>query len=220
MKGKGGTKEPTGESVVSSNRIGQQLGTRGMKTRGRLLMAAESLLRTMSPMDLNATAIAREAGSSAATFYVYFDDVRELLLDLSKAAAPSFTQLFPRPDSLLVRSRLEEDIAFIIATLNAAWDRNAAILRYRNLEADRGDADFHQLRYDLARPVLARLGEAMRAMGPEGRCDADVEADAVVLLAAVERLVATTHEDTQAGPDSEALRSSLIRLVMRSITSG
>lgn len=208
------------DSVVSSNRIGQQLGSRGLKTRSRLLKAAASLLRTMSPMDLNATAIAREAGSSAATFYVYFDDVRQLLLDLSKAAAPTFAQMFPRPDSLLVHGRLEEDIAFVIATLNAAWDRNAAILRYRNLEADRGDVDFHRLRYDLARPVLARLGEAMRRWGPKGRCDADIEADAVVILAAVERLVATTHEDTQTGPDSESLRRSLIRLVLRSITSG
>ena len=203
---------------AESNRIGQQLGARGLRTRTKLLAAAEKLLQSASPMDLNAASIAREAATSAATFYVYFDDVREVLFDLGKAAAPALAELFPSTDSLLDASRLDADIVTFVSAVNAAWDRHAAILLYRNLEADRGDDDFHALRYASARPILARLGQSMRLLGG-ARSEEAIAAEAVVLLAAVERIAATTHERFAAGPSAASLQAALVRLIGRAIRS-
>lgn len=202
---------------IANNRIGQQLGTRGQKTRKRLLAAAEELLRTTSPLNLNATAIARKAGTSPATFYVYFDDVRELLFDLSLAAVPDSADLFPRADSLLDPARIDEDAAVMVDAINAAWDRHATILLYRNLEADRGDMAFQSLRYDWAEPILRHLAEAMRTAGSSAGSDEEIAADAVVLLAAVERIAATTHQDSQYGPTPKFLHDSLVRMICRSL---
>lgn len=202
--------------LVSNNRIGQQLGPRGLKTRRRLLDAAVRLLRTTSPIDLNAAAIAREAGTSAATFYVYFDDVRELVLALVPDAAPELGAMFPRADSFMVAERLEEDARQFVAATFSAWDRNAPILLFRNLEADRGDAAFDAQRNSWASPVLERLIAALLAGNPKGD-RARAYADAVVLLAAVERIAATSHRTPTLGPPSDDLRAALVRQICLAI---
>ena len=207
----------TALALVSSNKIGQQLGPRGFQTRARLLAAAESLLRTTSPIDLSAAEIARAAGTSAATFYVYFDDVRDLVLSLTPGAAPALEAMFPRNDSLLLPTRRHEDAATMIAAVFDAWDRSAAILLFRNLEADRGDAAFDGARTAWAAPVIERLIRAMDSASRTPRTDADAYADAVVLLAALERIAAASHRAPTFGPPVADLRASLQRMICQAL---
>jgi AcrR family transcriptional regulator len=204
-------------TLVRSNKIGQQMGARGAQTRSRLLAAAETLLRTVSPMDLNAAAIAREAETSPATFYVYFTDVRDLLFDLTGAAAPAFAAMFPRPDSLLVPARRGADASILVAAVNAAWDRNTAVLLYRNLEADRGDAAFDTARTAWAQPVLVRIVTAMQTTSSTRRNLRQAQADAVILLAAIERIAATTHRAPTNGPPADDLAAALVRMVCQAL---
>ena len=200
-----------------SNRIGQQLGPRGARTRQRLMDAARRLLETTSPIDLSTAAIAREAGASAATYYVYFNDVRELVLALLPSAEPDFAAMFPRSDSLLVADLLEEDAENLVAAVFEAWDRYASILLFRNLEADRGDAAFDGARYAWARPVLDRLICAIEAARGEV-CPNIAYADAVVLLAMIERIAATSHRKPTYGPPIADLRASLVRIIRQSLS--
>ena len=46
---------------VTSNKQGQSLGRKGLATRQRLMDATEQLLKTLSPVELTAVAIAKEA---------------------------------------------------------------------------------------------------------------------------------------------------------------
>lgn len=206
----------TALALVGNNRSGQQLGPRGLRTRRRLLDAAISLLRSTSPIDLNAVAIARAAGTSAATFYVYFDDVRELVLALVPDAVARLEDLFPHPDSFLAPERLEEDARQFVAATFAAWDESASVLLFRNLEADRGDAAFDAQRTAWAVPVLDRLIAALLSTG-ERSDRAQAYADAAVLLAAVERIAATSHRTPTQGPPVEDLRAALVRQICRTI---
>src|SRR5262245_41368557 len=62
---------------------GRSLGPRGVETRRRLLDATRVLLETHGVRDLRVVDIAREVGTSPATFYQYFRDVEEAVLALA-----------------------------------------------------------------------------------------------------------------------------------------
>src|SRR4051812_50152084 len=62
---------------------GRTPGRRGRATRQRLLACASDMLRTTSYRDLKVVDIAREAGTSPATFYQYFPDVESAILVLA-----------------------------------------------------------------------------------------------------------------------------------------
>jgi len=62
---------------------GRLPGRRGLATRQRLLAATASLLETTGYRDLKVVEIAREAGTSPATFYQYFPDAESAVLVLA-----------------------------------------------------------------------------------------------------------------------------------------
>ncbi len=183
-----------------SNKNGQVIGRKGMETRQRLMEGARRLLAGASPFELTAVSISKEAGVRPATFYVYFDDVQDVLFALSRAAGLEFVtllqdeHLFDEPD------KLESDAHRFIALFNGAWDRHSPILLYRNLEADRGDLRFYDLRIESALPIVETLAFAIARTWPPGHPADLVEshAEAVVLFAAIERMAATTHQNTGA----------------------
>src|ERR1700712_2944885 len=74
-------------SEATLRRPAEGLGRKGLETRRRLMTAAHELLQTMSAVSLTATAIARQAKTSSATFYVYFDDVSDVVLALATEAS-------------------------------------------------------------------------------------------------------------------------------------
>jgi len=200
-----------------SNKIGQRLGPSGRRTRDRFLDASRTLLASTSPIDLTASAISKQAGSSPATFYVYFDDIRDLLLALSETASATADALFPQADALFVDERLAQDIATMIGAVNAAWDRNAPILLYRNLEADRGDARFDELRTRQATPMLDRIAAAITMRRDPGFAAPIATAEAGVLVAAIERIAVRMHWRSAEGPRPKDLADALARLVAKGI---
>ena len=64
---------------VTLNKQGQVLGRKGQETRRNLMAATRRLLCTSSPVDITAVAIAKVAGTSSASFYMYFDDVQDFV---------------------------------------------------------------------------------------------------------------------------------------------
>src|SRR5262252_8897290 len=66
---------------------GRPLGPRALQTRRRLLGATDALLAERPVRDVSVVEIARRAGTSPATFYQYFRDVEEAVLELATAAA-------------------------------------------------------------------------------------------------------------------------------------
>ncbi|OYW89044.1 MAG: hypothetical protein B7Z23_12240, partial [Pseudomonadales bacterium 32-61-5] len=101
------------------------------------------LLATRSPFDLTALLITREAKSAPATFYVYFDDVQDLLYAMSADIASEIVDLFENDRLLRDPARYFEDAIGFVRAFNGVWDRHSDILLYRNLEADRGNPRFN-----------------------------------------------------------------------------
>jgi len=65
---------------------GRVIGSRALATRRKLLDATAKLLQEQGILDLRVVDISRDIGSSPATFYQYFNDVDEAILELSKEA--------------------------------------------------------------------------------------------------------------------------------------
>ena len=72
---------PCDSSVVDQS--GRPLGPRALRTRARILEATLSLLDQKTMRDLRVIDIARAIGTSPATFYQYFKDVNDVVLELA-----------------------------------------------------------------------------------------------------------------------------------------
>ena len=142
---------------------GRPLGSRALKKRRLLLDATKKLLEESSLRDLRVADIARAVSTSPATFYQYFGDVEDAVLQLSAEAneeMPALLQLFDgswRGKEGLRRAR--EIVLFFIQY----WDAHGAVLRVRNLAADEGDVRFMELRRLAMEPVLAAMTAQMES---------------------------------------------------------
>ncbi len=134
-------------AVPLQNLYGQKLGRKGAETRSRLMKAAENLLEKRSIMEVNVADIASMAGTSSAAFYVYFDDVNEVVL----AVAQNIQQITPEIETLLSSPWTQEDASTkalsLVKAYVAFWQEHQAILRIRNLAADEGDKRFEEVRH-------------------------------------------------------------------------
>lgn len=149
------------------------LGRKGRETRQRLMADARNLLDSCWPMDLTAAAAARHAGMASATFYLYFRDVRDLLLASDETATIEMVATFNQSTLFNDRSRIGEDSTAFIEMLRHWWDRHGVILQYRAMEADRGEERFRLQREWSASAVLDRLFLLFReAAGACGDVDA------------------------------------------------
>jgi AcrR family transcriptional regulator len=171
------------------------LGNKGMETRRTLMAATRRLLDRESPLGITAAGISKEAGTAPATFYVYFDNVEDVLWALCDAISQDTSELFPRHDTLRDPERLEEDALAFIKGYSEIWARHGPLLLFRNLEADRGNKRFNQLVLRIALPILQgitdRIVEASTPERPATRSEANAEA--VVLIAAMDRIAAAIH---------------------------
>lgn len=180
----------TGESMKSRAAPGRK----GAATRARLMAAARDIIRDQSPMALTAISVSRKAEVASPSFYVYFSDVRALMLALAEecaasllAPAAAFDIPWPPEDLLGWATDFVEDFV-------KAWRVNAEILLYRNLEADRGDIAFDDARIRAGLPVLIPLTDRMLAAFPAGEAPRRVDcfAEAVILYASLERFAAAS----------------------------
>ncbi|MGL6044432.1 MAG: hypothetical protein ACRC1J_10960 [Sandaracinobacteroides sp.] len=156
------------------------------------------MLNAASAIELTAIAVSRAAGTAPPSFYVYFADTRDLLLALAQEASVAMTTLgqhfsppnWPTPD---VETWAEAFVAEFVAT----WNRHCEVLAIRNLEADRGDPQFEQLRVDSSLAVLTGLTDLMMAARPAGSRRVEAFAEAVICYATLER-IATIDKTTPA----------------------
>ena len=82
---KEGSLNELGKAVV--DQTGRALGPRALATRERLLEATLAELSVSSLRDLKVTDLVKRVGTSPATFYQYFRDVEEAVLQLATRAS-------------------------------------------------------------------------------------------------------------------------------------
>lgn len=199
---------------------GRVIGQRAQQTRRRLLDATASLVREQGAFDVKVIDIAREVGTSPATFYQYFTDVEDavhaLSLELIDEVAPiqaRFDEDWSGTDGVeLVRAVVSDYLDF--------WDRNGAVLRVMLLRADEGDERFRQIRREYNAPFMASMAGKVRTAQAAGRLTSslDAEATAGAMLAVMDRLPHYRQGFERRGTSRAAMIETVTVLLRTSLT--
>lgn len=187
--------------MKTTNKDGQAIGRKGAESRARLLDAARRLIDELpSARKLTASSIARAADLASQTFYLYFDDVEEVLLGLAIVASDDTQGIIDALDSPWDRDAPGGYTAGIVDAFYAYWDRHRAILNIRNYMADRGDEPFAKARNESAIPIISRISARIRtAQGETRLTERDATARAIIIFSAIERMAA--RYSTNSGQD-------------------
>lgn len=196
---------------------GAILGRKGRATQRALMDATARLLERTSPINLTAAAISKEAGTSPATFYVYFNNVEDILWALCSEISNETSHLFVNDSFLRVDERLEDDALQFVRGYCDIWSKDGMLLLYRNMESDRGNRRFNQLVLKIALPILQgltnRIVEAAAPDKPITRSEANAEA--VVFIAAIDRIAAALHLWPEDSLSADTLLRAEARVLVR-----
>jgi len=209
------------DTLVTTNKQGQSLGRKGMATRRRLMDAAAKLLKVQSPVELTAVSIAKTAKTSSATFYMYFDDIQDILAALSELAAHDMGDALSILGESWNLDELEDFATRLVDVFDRVWNTHREVLRYRNMEADRGDPNFEKLRMDIYVPFVELFAQRMIALCPPDNklSRGDARALASVLHGAMERMATTDPEVVKKGLGIKRLKAAQARVIAQVIAS-
>jgi AcrR family transcriptional regulator len=177
---------------------GRQLGKRGAQTRRRLLDATATLLETFGIRDLRVVDIAREVGTSPATFYQYFRDAEEAVLALASDAGEEIAHLADLLDGRWTGAEGLDAARELVDGFVEYWDNHRAVLRTRNLAAQEGDQRFREIRNQTLSTFTARFTRLVAASQRDGRVSPALSpaAAGAALVALIERMAAF-HRDLE-----------------------
>ena len=199
---------------------GRVIGRRAIQTRRRVLDTTAALLKEHGALDLKVTDVAREVGTSPATFYQYFADVEDAILalatDLVVEVAPISAQLdddWTGPDGPDRARRFVSDYTTF-------WDEHAAVLRIMLLRADERDERFRGIRRGYNAPFMTSMVAKVRSAQSVGRLTTalDAEATAGAMLAALDRLPNYREMFEKRGTTRDAMIETMARLLLSSLT--
>jgi AcrR family transcriptional regulator len=209
-----------GVEKAAVDQSGRPLGPRALNTRRRLLDATVSLLESSSVRDISVVEIARQAGTSPATFYQYFKDVGEATLRLAEEAADEVPAVIEVIEGSWRGQKGMETARAITEAFIQHWDQHRAALLVRNLAADEGERRFQRVRRRALRPILDALAQKIEECQPEPVAAGDVHpyASSAALAALLERLAAYHKELEPIGVTREALVQDCARIVYVTVT--
>jgi AcrR family transcriptional regulator len=198
---------------------GRALGRRGALTRRRLLDATAELLGNHGIRDLRVVDIAREVGSSPATFYQYFRDVEEAVLALAEEAGDEIMPLAARLDPRWDATHGLDDARALVAGFIDYWDRHRAVLRTRNLAAQEGDERFREIRHRTLAEFMARLTAKISEARAAGRVVDEMSplAASAALVALMERMAAFHRELEDIGISRADVVETTARMIHQTV---
>ncbi|HEY6473134.1 MAG TPA: TetR family transcriptional regulator [Acidimicrobiales bacterium] len=152
------------EQVATTD--GRVPGERGRQTRQRLLDATVELLTTTSWRSVKVTDIARQARTSPATFYQYFDNVEQAIRVLAEGMVDQAAQL-----AELVGGDWSEECSWDTArtvtdSFLSYWEDNRAVFRVVDLATEEGDAELRGIRVRALNAVTVALAQVIVAASP------------------------------------------------------
>jgi AcrR family transcriptional regulator len=138
------------------------------------------MLRAGSYRDLKVIDIAREAGTSPATFYQYFADVEAAILVLAEEMAIHAEKLPELVKAGTWRGKAGYERAeALVGGILEFWEEHRAVLRVVDLATAEGDQRFRQIRTRFLAKVTDTLAEVYIGFRDEGKHPADLEPRAV-----------------------------------------
>ena len=199
---------------------GRRLGRRAQLTRRRLLDATSELLGTEGILDLTVVDIARNVGTSPATFYQYFQNVEEAVLALSAEVGDEVQPLAELVDGRWQGAKGLATARALVAGFLDYWDQHRAVLRTRNLAAQEGDTRFRQVRNEALSQITDRLAAKVAEFKATGKVPADINAYAAAgaLVSMMERMGAYHYELEGRGVSRTAMVETIARIVHQTVT--
>lgn len=201
---------------------GRVPGRRGRATRRRLLDCSVEMLETTSYRDVKVVDIAREAGTSPATFYQYFPDVEAAMLVLAEEMVAEGVEAFRTLTADMVWSgRAGYDGTIALADgFVTFWERHQAVLRVVDLATDEGDQRFATIRTRLLNDLNNTLASAAKAAQDEGAGQPGVDPAAIggVLVAMLAHVSAHRQGFEFWGVQTTDLRTAMARIIFWSVT--
>src|ERR1700722_6073077 len=157
---------------------GRVPGRRGLATRTRLLECTAELLAPTPWRSIKVIDIARQAGTSPATFYQYFENVEQAILVMAEELMQGAGTLAD-----LVDGDWSDEASWTTARRGvggfmAYWDANRAVFRVVELATEEGGLRIQGLRVRALNAVTVTLARVI-ASGTPGRSPAGTDAMAV-----------------------------------------
>jgi AcrR family transcriptional regulator len=179
------------------------------------------MLRTTSYRDVKVIDIAREAGTSPATFYQYFADVEGAILVLAEEMARHGSHLREviTGGSWEAPEAAGTALALVDGFLTF-WDEHRAVLRVVDLATDEGDGRFQKIRVGLLNDIAKSLAEVIRGAQQAGRSPKGIDpmATAGVLVSMLAHVAAHQYGFEFWGIRTADVRSSMSRQVAWGVT--
>jgi AcrR family transcriptional regulator len=127
------------------------------------------MLTTTSYRDVKVIDIAREAGTSPATFYQYFADVEAAILVLAEEMAQQGAHLTEIiTDGSWSGDDASETARALVDAFLEFWEDHRPVLRVMDLATDEGDGRFQKIRVSLLNDITRALSEVARASQASG----------------------------------------------------
>lgn len=200
---------------------GRVPGRRGRATRQRLLDCTREMLATTSYRDVKVIDIAREAGTSPATFYQYFADVEAAILVLAEDMAEQGQHL----TEIISAGSWDSDGAGataleLVDAFLGFWEEHRAVLRVMDLATDEGDGRFQKIRVGLLNGITRALADITRAAQVAARLPRDIDpmATAGIFVSMLAHVAAHQYGFEFWGIRTADLRASMARQVAWGVT--
>jgi AcrR family transcriptional regulator len=168
---------------------GRVPGRRGRATRERLLGCTADLLTSTPWRSIKVIDIARQAGTSPATFYQYFENVEQAILVLAEELMEGAALLAELVDGNWTEEVSWETALAVVTGFMDYWETNRSVFRVVELATEEGDLRFQGLRVRALNAVTVTLARVIGSGGagasPAGNDPMAVAATLISMLAHV-----------------------------------
>ena len=171
------------ESGTMAATDGRVPGRRGQATRQRLLECTTELLGSTPWRSIKVIDIARQAGTSPATFYQYFENVEQAILVLAEELMEGAGTLAELVDGDWSEPYSWDTARRVVQGFVDYWEANRAVFRVVELATEEGDLRFRGLRVRALNAVTVALARvvAARELGPSPAGDNSMAVAATVV---------------------------------------
>ena len=151
----------TRDSGILATTDGRVPGRRGRATRDRLLGCTADLLTTTGWRSIKVIDIARQAGTSPATFYQYFENVEAAITVLAEELVEGVGMLADLVDGDWSEVVSWDTAVAVVEGFMEYWERNRAVFRVVELTTVEGDLRFQGLRVRALNAVTVTLARVI-----------------------------------------------------------
>jgi AcrR family transcriptional regulator len=200
--------------LSQENLLGQKMGYKGRVTREKILVATHKLLRTTAYKNLTASTISQSAGVSAATFYVYFSDLKELFFACVLEAVSDTDNIFHALKQPWNTADSEVAIENFVNEYMAHWSQYRPEMHMLLIESDLGSPPFINLRVSISTRIVRAIADQLHALKPDlSNSDmlARVIFTAMERLASLDQALFLHHTDEDMRDDVRTLTAENIK---------